>query len=328
MTAEQIWDSLVALANDNPDARNLELERRDERRIAVSHMACDAYLNFDGERLVAMAMATLRAENDWEQRKRVVNEAMIAAKRSGDTEKERELHHREGDLNREHGEMLVRDFLMPILTHLVEKKLGPGAKPIVDQTYQMNTNPSVLTSETWRRMYVPGYGPAPKTAAQAKADAMQARERLVAMAAKFGFAGKDSDGFVKYCERADVEWVRASEMDSPAPRGHFLRTMGQSDRDFVENANPTASIPQALALMNSDLISDRGLLSRYSPMMRFINQSNNSQARIDAIFMCLLSRKPTTEERALWREAQNRGMTSDVSLIYALLNTKQFSFIQ
>ena len=44
--------------------------------------------------------------------------------------------------------------------------------------------------------------------------------------------------------------------------------MGQSDRDFVENANPNAAIPQALALMNSDLVSTKGVLSPFSPLMR------------------------------------------------------------
>ena len=49
------------------------------------------------------------------------------------------------------------------------------------------------------------------------------------------------------------DWSRAAELPSPAPRGHFLREFGQSDRDLIDNANSDASMPQALVLMNSEL---------------------------------------------------------------------------
>ena len=41
------------------------------------------------------------------------------------------------------------------------------------------------------------------------------------------------------------EFVRAAELDSPAPRGHYLREFGQSDRELIENANNEASVPQS-----------------------------------------------------------------------------------
>ena len=72
MTAEQIWDSIVALASYEPDARDLKREERDERRIQVSQMACDAYLNFDGAKLVDMAYARLQAEKELAKREKAV----------------------------------------------------------------------------------------------------------------------------------------------------------------------------------------------------------------------------------------------------------------
>ena len=75
----------------------------------------------------------------------------------------------------------------------------------------------------------------------------------------------------------------------------FLRTMGQSDRDFVENANPNPAIPQALALMNGERISPRGLLSPYSPVMHGVERAAD---KVDAAFLALLSRAPTPAERA------------------------------
>jgi hypothetical protein len=321
LSAEQVWDSLVALASHEPDARDLAREARDARRIAVSHMACDAYLNFDGTQLVDMAYERLQAELALQKRETAVKEALIVAKRAGDKRKEIELRHQEGDLDRERGETFVKDFIMPILTNLARKKAGPDAKVTVDETYKVNPNPRVLPTETWKRLHVPGYGPAPKTAAQLAAEAQAEKARLAALALQLGYTEQECAGFVAYCDKAGVEWRRASELDSPAPRGHFLRTMGQSDRDFVENANPNASIPQALALMNGDLSSTKGVLSPFSPLMHTVARAGDKTA---AVYLALLSRPPTAAERA----ALSKAGASPEEIIYALLNSKQFLFIQ
>ncbi len=327
MTAEQIWDSIVALANHEPDARDLAREASEERRIAISHMVCDTYLNYEGTKIVDLGYASLASENAILAKEKVAHEAEIQAKRSGDKARETELRREIGQYQRERHEAYVHDFLNPMLVNLAQKKAGPNAKITVDETYKMNPNPAIFAIETWRKMHVPGYGPAPKTPAQIEAEAQAEKQRLAQLATKLGYSAKECAAFVTYCEKARGEWMRASELESPAPRGHFLRTMGQSDRDFVENANPNASIPQALALMNGDLISPKGLLSPFSPLMHFISQASTPDAQADAIYLALLSRKPTPAEKAAWSSA-NKGNTSPDALIYALLNTKQFIFIQ
>ncbi len=84
MTAEQAWDSVIALANHDPESRNLKREQFEERRINISKMVCDAYLNFDGKKLVDMAYARLKAEKDLEKREKTIQEALIVANRMGD----------------------------------------------------------------------------------------------------------------------------------------------------------------------------------------------------------------------------------------------------
>ncbi|MFO0824332.1 MAG: DUF1549 domain-containing protein [Gemmataceae bacterium] len=59
MSAEQVWDSFMALLSYEPDARDREREARDERRVNVSKMAFEAYLVYDGEKLLDMAAARL-----------------------------------------------------------------------------------------------------------------------------------------------------------------------------------------------------------------------------------------------------------------------------
>ena len=255
MTAEQIWDSVVALANHEPDARDFAREALDERRIQISHMVCDAYLNYAGKATVDLGYASLASENAIQSKEKAAREAEVEAKRKGDKTRETELRREIGEYQRARNEAYLRDFFTPLITNLAQTKGGPNAKVAVDETYKMNSNPKALAIETWRKTYVPGYGPAPKTAAQREAATQAEKQRLSSLGAKLGLPEKERGAFVTYCEKAQTEWLRASELESPAPRGHFLRTMGQSDRDFVENANPNASIPQALALMNGELIS-------------------------------------------------------------------------
>jgi hypothetical protein len=54
----------------------------------------------------------------------------------------------------------------------------------------------------------------------------------------------------------------------------------------------------------------------------------NSSDKADAVYLALLARKPTAQERAKLPAANGGDSKTIESLIYALLNTKQFMFIQ
>lgn len=327
MTAEQAWDSLVALASHEPDARDLAREAAEARRIQVSRMALDAYVAFDGERLLQMAFDRLDAERALDARELEVAEALAAAKREGDAARVKELQHQGGELARERSESFVNDFIMPMLTHLAQRTGGPDAVPSIDPTYVINTNPRSLPTETWRRMHVPGYGPTPKSPAELAAAAQAETDRLRDLAGRLGVAAAETDAFVEHCRRAATEWRRASELESPAPRGHLLRTLGQSDREFVENANPGASISQALAMMNGDLFSERGLLGPHAPLMLAVRRAATPEDRVEAIYLAVVTRRPTADERAACVAALASGL-EPADLASALLNTKRFLFVQ
>jgi len=120
--------------------------------------------------------------------------------------------------------------------------------------------------------------------------------------------------------------VRAAEIESPAPRGHYLREFGQSDREGIENANNEASVPQALAMMNGQLLPQ--ILNRYSQLSLTVSKAQYPDDKVEAVYMALLCRKPTAAEKATWLKAQDQGLNSIEDLIFALLNTQQFIFIQ
>jgi hypothetical protein len=325
MSAEQVWDSLVALASHEPDARDLQRDARDDRRIQISHMVCDAYLNYDGKATVDLGYASLANETAIQAREKAARELEIEAKRRGDKTREIELRREIGKLERERNEAYVRDFLTPLIANLARTKTGADGGITVDENYKMNANPAVFAVETWRKMHVPGYGPPPRTSEQTEADLNEERQRLGRLAAQLKFPQQEHANFIAYCEKSRTEWMRASELDSPAPRGHFLRTMGQSDRDFIENANPNASIPQALTLMNGDLISKKGILSPYSPLVHGIAHADD---KIEAVYLALLARPPASAEKAKFNASLTDESDAVSALVYAILNTKQFIFIQ
>jgi len=154
------------------------------------------------------------------------------------------------------------------------------------------------------------------------------RERLAGMA---GMAGGRDRGRGK--ER-DPRWKgfdrglrRASELRSPAPPGHFLRQFGQSDREQIENASREGNLTQALALLNGYV--DQHLLRRESVLTREVAAREGIDERIDVIFLAILSRGPSADERRLARSAIGDGSPDGYAdLIWALLNTHEFLFVR
>ena len=323
LTAEQAWDSLVTLASHEPDARDLAREAAEDRRIQVSRMAYDAFRSVSGRRLVDMAYARLADEKAIDAKLATLRARLVEAKRQGDKSAELKLRQEEGGLVRTRAEGQVRDFIRPLLESLARAR---GGELTEDPLYRKNPNPAVLGPETWRSLHVTGYGPKPLTAEQAAASAARERARLGDLAAARGVAPAERAAFVDYALRSRSRWVRASELESPAERGHFLRTLGQSDRDFVENANRAASIPQALLLLNGEAGTTRGIFDPLSPLSLAVRRAEGLPAKVDAVFLAVLSRRATPAEQAACAPLAKHGDGLAEELAYALLNSRQFYF--
>jgi len=123
------------------------------------------------------------------------------------------------------------------------------------------------------------------------------------------------------------EMARAVELDSPARRGHFLRDFGQSDRDVIENATSNASVPQALYLLNSPL--SVAISNSNSVLGARLEQSADPTKKIETIYRAMLTRKPTEREVArILTDYEAYGEETMEDLVWALLNSRQFLFIQ
>ncbi|MBM82118.1 MAG: hypothetical protein CMJ78_16235 [Planctomycetaceae bacterium] len=121
--------------------------------------------------------------------------------------------------------------------------------------------------------------------------------------------------------------VRASELPSPAQPGHFLRQFGQSDRETIENANTEANVPQILTMLNGPLFYS--LVNRNTLIAKNLTEAESRPEKLDVIFLSILSRRPTERETELAMDKiAEQGTRDATGLMWALINTHQFLFIQ
>jgi len=154
---------------------------------------------------------------------------------------------------------------------------------------------------------------------------------------------------------------RASEQNSPANADHFLREFGQSDRDLIDNSRKEASIPQVLNLMNGNL--RWRLIDKHSPLAKAVIAEETLEQKIKTVYQAMLQRLPAAKEIVLCLNSlpfpdlpktpvlkeshtpkqkeqilqkakkqkeyyQNKVHNELRHLAWALLNTREFSFIQ
>ena len=125
----------------------------------------------------------------------------------------------------------------------------------------------------------------------------------------------------------NMKLMRASELEQPAPAGHFLRDFGQSDRTITDGSAKDGSVPQVLVMMNGraqEMMTDKDSL-----MFRTMAKNKSSDAKMESIYLSILNRRPTMREKGvIMKEQQAHGDKSYANVIWALINTREFTFIQ
>jgi len=363
MTAEQMWDSFVTLINPNPDMINVDAREAMDQRILQARKNAESIDILTPEEALKGLKVTAavydRNQDDIREEQQKVSELRTQAKALetkadklpagaerdkllADLKKVREEQqkHRE-NLSKAQGEGRKSTFaqlLVPGQKKLYEKvtgkpyqtvSLAANAKGTVDAPAMMAGDSSMMMTVNGARMekvLIPGYDRKEKTADERKA-AEDARMKAFAEEADFyGIPDKQRKDYYRARQQQMRDTLRAAEVESPAPRGHYLREFGQSDRETIENANNEASVPQALAMMNGSLLPQ--ITSSYSQLMLTVNKAPYPDEKVDAAYMTILSRKPTAREKDAWLKAQDKGLTDMQDLVFSLLNTQQFIFIQ
>ena len=139
-----------------------------------------------------------------------------------------------------------------------------------------------------------------------------------------------SNGAMRKADRAHsykgMTLARASELPLPAPADHFLRQFGQGDRELIEGATTDGSVSQILTMFNGPVT--HMMLERGSVIYDNVVSAKPAD-RVPIIFYSVLNRKPTSSELTIAREEIRLNRNAGYgNVIWALVNTKEFLFIQ
>jgi hypothetical protein len=326
MTAEQIYDSFVTLIQPTPDLprrRGIDSEVAD--RLAHRGKLSDALDLLSAQEIFNGSVKASAAYDLTAAQAKELRDKFTAAQKAKDKQLMEKLNLEIRSLQFTARTAIHENVVVPAVARLYTKRTGqpaPPPKPVIKPKLEDLKKPGQM----WQYIDVPGYEKMQAAARNEKA-AEEAREAIFQEEAKrFAIPAAELKGYLAARRSQAREWPRAADVDSPAPRGHYLREFGQSDRDMIENSNSDASMPQALVLMNSQLF--QGMIKPHTQLTVNLAAAKNDDDRIRIIYQTLLSRQPTEAEQNAWKNAQQSGLNSVEDLIYALINTQQFIFVQ
>ncbi len=298
MTAEQAWDSLITLINPAPDLPNrivhdyLERRRAIDRDSVLSQRLMTPDEIFEG---VKAAAGTYVRNAQTVQR---LQKELEAARAADDKDLAREIGRQMTTVENNQRDAVRTHIMIPAARKLAEKEKRPVAH--LDRPDAGLQNSELLE----------------KVGSEYRAVAKW-QELLHSEMQRFSIPESSRENFTRNRLGIYTTYLRSSELDQPAPGGHFLREFGQSDREVIENASTDASITQALQMMNSSLIPR--VLDPWNALMLALRDEPD---RVEAIYLALLTRKPTAAEKNRLHD------TSSEDIVFALLNGQQFLFVQ
>lgn len=312
MTAEQIWDSIVALALPEADGYRPRLKSQLETVEKVRRIY-DALEGRSESEFIAMVQEVAREYDRLKPLEDKTREKLYAAREAGNDAKYKEAQKKLGELRREEREMISEIGYK----HIGEKVDGDNllAAMGMSEMSMMMEGGGMMDSDkegaVLTKLPKPEYPDPP-----ADLDRKQAK------------AWKDRlKGEYRVYTSLVSQMARASELESPARRGHFLREFGQSDREVIENASYSASVPQALNMMNGTI--SEALTNKFAVFGSRIHEAGDPTEKSKMIFQAMLTREPTERELELaLSEVKEHGDAAYEGLVWALLNTQQFMFVQ
>ena len=364
MSAEQIWDSMLAMIIDDPDSPSPEMELFGERRLTTTEWIARAVYDQDPADLLAGTLEIAALQRKLAKEIQAVQTQLAEAREDGDAEKinaaqravagvRRQLQEyvaeriyrrgleqkielvSSGATSVESAETPGEAAFLTELAALLERepdflaKSGIGSSPsskasdgkllAIDMSKSRTKGAGyggTLMEDVIRQVMAPRY-----QEMRANNEERQQRERR-----EWGVDTPREKQIYNKFEDSRRRLVRAADLPSPAPNGHFLREFGQSDREVINNESDHASITQALELLNGSTINALG--SQFSVLRRDLQSAENGRDAIRIIYQTMLSRDPGEDEIQLLLNAQRNGDTSATGIVWALLNTRQFLFIQ
>ncbi|HEY1085064.1 MAG TPA: DUF1549 domain-containing protein, partial [Prosthecobacter sp.] len=329
MSAEQIWDSMVALYKPAPDTPSLSAAV--ERETSIRRVEwLDRSLNaLTPQELAAGAAQVVAVQKQLSADVRKAQEDIAEATKNKDEAAIRAakkvVNGQRREIDRKAEEIIYSMGFRKFAEMVREGKL----KEQVDDADFAREIASVLRNRQDKQeelgiddaLAIFARRERERLAAQQKQRLKRDSEQLKVEDPKQMTALKAWENF------RDTYMLRAADLRSPAPNGHFLREFGQSDRELVENANRDASVGQALMLLNGKTFPQ--LMNPYTMISRALRRSETPEQTIDTVYLALFSRKATAEEKSLLMPVvEGKGSVGKGDALWTALNTRQFYFIQ
>lgn len=313
MSAEQVWDSLATLINpdlEQPDwKRSLEAQVRN----ASYELLSGAIASKSQDELIADARRIADRQRESQKELGRLQKELVDARQRKDQKKAQELSRQTNRLQSELRQMVFDSIYKPAIQ---KKNLEMASLELPGDLGEIEMKPEMVddngrpTQQLRRRIEE-----AEKQLIERQMDRLgivDERER------------RNLQGFLR---TAYSNWVRAANLPSPAPAGHFLQQFGQSDRETIQNAESAASVPQALTLLNGNIFET--VVNAGSVLSREVKAADTPDAKIDAIFLSLLGRQSRPEEReVLLADSGTRGEKIYQDAVFALMNSQEFLFVK
>jgi len=318
MSAEQIWDSFVTLINPEPDACPERLIEASEEQLTMVHKIHESLKALNKDELMEGMKAVAATASEGARETRELTAQIAEARKAKDEAKVLELSRETKGFR--------NDVRKDIREHIYEpgwQKLVASGKAAEVFGAEEAAEPFATRGDGMKMMNA-------KKSGKRGGAVLDARGKRDYMAKGMSLGIKDREElreFVEFMTKMSSQAQRAANLPSPAPNGHFLREFGQSDRDVIENANDEASLPQTLQLLNGPY--GEALVGKYGVLGREVLQEQTTEGRVNAIYLSLYSRYPTPAERDYLEPMVTKfGDDAYKDLVYAILNTQQFLFIQ
>jgi hypothetical protein len=311
MSAEQIWDSVVALVNPTPEIADWKRDQLFDLRMAEQQAMADVLNDTPEARIVEAAKAVAQVQKDLRAEDERIRLAIEAAQKAGDKEKVRELSREASSVRGR-----LREKVMEMVYH-------PGMKQakLVEVAMNLPTGQTIEISPMM--MDGNGNGSTELRKIQDEAEKKMIENEMTSLSMA---DPKERSAYASF-RRGSMSMLRAAHVGSPAPAGHFLREFGQSDRDTIENANFDASVPQALTLLNGNTFGQ--VMNANSVLSRAIKAAGTPEEKVDTIYLSILGRKASGKERAsILAHSEKRGANLFTDVAFALLNSQEFWYVQ
>lgn len=312
MSAEQIWDSIVALVNPTPEMDDWKRDQLTSLRLAEQKAMQEVLHKLTEAEMLEAAAQIAGMQKDVATKEDRLREQIQAAKKAGEKQKASEL------------EREVNALRSELRTRMVEMVFHPEMKEIGVAEVAMAMPNGAMVEMSPMMMDGGGNSSAELKKVQAETEKAMIETEMASLGMEDASLRKQYEGFRK---SSMSSMLRAANLASPAPAGHFLREFGQSDRNTIENASTDASVPQALALLNGSAFGQ--VVHPQSVFSRTVAEAGNEEEKLERIFLSIVSRKPTpVEKKHILSHREDRGGNLYADTAFALLNGQEFWFIQ